>query len=389
MAIYLIRFTTWGSWSLLSSFFAVWLSREATFSPADISLLAATIALANRAGGLVFVPWIGRWRLRRLLVLTQLAIILAAAGLQWLYSHGHYRLEAWLPLAAMFGVAHSLASLAQLTYLAAGGAGQDQVRAFSMENVALNLSAGVTPFLSALVLDEIAPWYLMVPVVYCLATLALTGFISDLAPAQARAEPRGATSATSAKALGMFLLLNALSFFAFSQFYNVFPFFAREQLSAQSIGLWFALSSGMIVLLQLPLTRLLAARPRRWLVIAANGVMGVGVLGLLQAAQSVPVAFLAVLCLTLAEMVFGPLYQVMVLGLMPGRPAFAMGLLTLTWASAEAMATGVGLYLVAEGQATLAFGLAACACLGAVSIGLVFGRLHGKGPLSQALRAPH
>jgi hypothetical protein len=185
------------------------------------------------------------------------------------------------------------------------------------------------------------------------------------------------------------LLLNALSFFAFSQFYNVFPFFAREQLSAQSIGLWFALSSAMIVLLQLPLTRLLAARPRRWLVIAANGVMCAGVLGLLQAAESVPVAFLAVLCLTLAEMVFGPLYQVMVLGLLPGRPAFAMGLLTLTWASAEALATGAGLYLVAAGQATLAFGLAACACLGAIGIGLAFGRVNSRGALSQALRAPH
>lgn len=389
MPIYLIRFTTWGSWSLLFSFFAVWLSRQAPFSPADISLLAATIALANRAGGLIFVPWVGRWRLRPLLVLTQLAIILAVVCLQWLHVHESYLLAVWLPLAALFGIAHSLASLAQLTYLAVGGAGADQVRAFSLENVALNLSAGVTPFLSALALDRLAPWFLALPVVYCLATLALAAFIDDVVPDRAKERPDRAMSTTSFKALGLFLLLNAFTFFAFSHFYNVFPFFAREQLSAQSIGLWFALSSGMIVLLQLPLTHLLAAKPRHWLVIAANSVMGIGVLGLLQAAESVPVAFLAVLCLTLAEMVFGPLYQVMVLGLLPGRPAYAMGLLTMTWASAEALATGMGLYLVAEGQGSLAFSLGACACLGAVFIGFAFGHRKSKGPLGQVMRVPH
>lgn len=391
MAIYLIRFTTWGSWSLLFSFFAVWLAGESPFSAGAISLLGASIALCNRAGSLLFVNWVARAQIRHLLVLTQSLISLAIIGIYLLHASHNYSLVAWLPLVCAYGLGHSLASLAQLTYIAAGHTGSDHVKAFSLENVALNLSAGITPYASAIILKHWPGYYPLFPLLYCAATVALCftlGASRREGNAERERHPQTPREG-SAVAVALFLAINALSFFAFSHFYNVFPLHAQPRLNPETIGLWFALSSGLIVVLQLPLTRLLAGSRRGVLTVGSNLLMGLGMVALYHASGTPAVALGAVLLLTLAEMVFGPLYQVMALSLFPGRPAFAMAVLTLTWALAEALATGTGLYLVAQGQAWLTFALAAGACLLVAAIALSC--LHGgaRGPIGRALAARH
>lgn len=389
MALYLIRFTTWGSWSLLFSFFAVWLDGHAPFSAGAVSVLGASIALANRAGSLLFVRWVGQADLRLLLGLTQLLIASAVSGLYLLHQHGHYSLGAWLPLVCLFGLGHSLGTLAQLTYIAAGHTGVDEVKAFSLENVALNLSAGITPYASALVLKHVPQYYLLCPLGYCVLTLALCVCLGPSRGSAQRADRNQARVPIRLKAAGVFLAVNALSFFAFSQFYNVFPLHAQQQLQPETIGLWFALSSGLIVVLQLPLTRLLAGKRRALLVIGANMAMAGGVAALFYAGLAPMAALTAVLLLTLGEMIFGPLYQVIALSVFPGRPAFAMAVLTLTWALAEALATGAGLYLVARGHAWVAFALGSGACV--VVVLVVLAQWHGgtRAALRTQLTARH
>lgn len=391
MAIYLIRFTTWGSWSLLFSFFAVWLSEESPFSAGAISMLGASIALCNRAGSLLFVRWVARTEIRYLLVLTQSLISFAIAGLYLLHAARNYSLAAWLPLVCLYGLGHSLASLAQLTYIAAGHTGSDHVKAFSLENVALNLSAGITPYASALILKHWPAYYPLFPLLYCAATVALCLCLGAPKGEQNGERERHSQppKAGSAAGVALFLAINALSFFAFSHFYNVFPLHAQPRLDPEAIGLWFALSSGLIVVLQLPLTRLLAGLRRGVLMVGSNLLMGIGMLALFHASGTPAVALGAVLLLTLAEMVFGPLYQVMALSLFPGRPAFAMAVLTLTWALAEALATGTGLYLVAQGHAWLTFALAAGACLLVATIALLCLRGGASVPMGQSLAARH
>jgi hypothetical protein len=389
MAIYFIRFTSWGSWSLLFSFFAVWLDGHAPFSAGAISVLGATIALANRAGALLFVRWVGRADFRWLLGLTQLLISASVTGLYLLHSRGQYPLSAWLVLVCAFGLGHSLASLAQLTYIAAGHTGMDKVKAFSLENVALNLSAGITPYAAAMVLKHWPGYYLLFPLGYCLATAALCLCVGPAKREHGPLPGAHAVARTRPATVALFLLINALSFFGFSQFYNVFPLHAQQQLDPEAIGLWFALSSGLIVLLQLPLTWLLTGMRRAWLVMGANAAMAAGVFALLYAGSAPAAALTAVLLLTAGEMIFGPLYQAMALGIFPSRPAFAMAVLTLTWAVAEALATGVGLYLVARGEAWLAFALGAAACLLVAGFAALLARSLGSTALGQVLAARH
>jgi hypothetical protein len=389
MALYLIRFTTWGSWSLLFSFFAVWLDGQAPFSAGAVSVLGASVALANRAGSLLFVRWVGQADFRLLMGLTQLLIAGAVVGLYLMHQQGHYSLPAWLALVCLFGLGHSLGTLAQLTYIAAGHTGVNQVKAFSLENVALNLSAGITPYGSAMVLKHFPEYYLVAPLAYCLLTLALCVCLGPSQQGAGRVRQNQARAPIRLRAAGVFLAINALSFFAFSQFYNVFPLHAQQLLQPETIGLWFALSSGLIVVLQLPLTRLLAGKRRVLLVLGANAAMAGGVGALFYAGLAPTAALTAVLLLTLGEMIFGPLYQVMALSVFPGRPAFAMAVLTLTWALAEALATGVGLYLVAQGHAWLAFALGCGACVLVLLAVLAQGYGGAKAALGAELATRH
>lgn len=367
MSIYVVRFFSWGTWSILFSFFAVWMATSATFSAGDISLIAGTLALTNRAGALLFTHWIGRLGFRQLMVAMQLLIAAAILAMHLLYRLGNHDLLAWMACAALFGVANSVSTLAQLTFIAAGNTRADSMSAFSMENVALNLSAGITPYASAMVLSHAPQWYLLCALLYCVPTLLLCLRVKPVTrdAQQAATAPGAAVEVGSdTRSRVAFLAINFLSFFAFCQFYNVFPYYAETRLGAEQIGLLFAASSVLIVLLQIPLTRLSARLKRQDLIVAANLFMAVGVYALFHATHNLSAVVAAVLFLTLAEMIFGPIYQTLSIRIFPGKPAFAMAILTFTWALAETVATVVGLYLVSLGQAwsVFAFG-AACALL--------------------------
>lgn len=381
MSLYVIRFFTWGAWSILFTFFAVWLGESGQFGASDIALLAGTLALTNRAGSLLFTPWIARIPFRTLMICMQVLVMFAIIWLQWLHLHQIYGLMPWLSGVALFGLANSVSTLAQLTFIACGNAKDDTVAAFSKENVALNLSAGITPYASAMVLAHYPQWYLAFALIFCLPTIALCMRVQPAKghrtddPTPARAGARSPDVPSKVR----FLAINFLSFFAFSQFYNVFPFYAQSSLGAERIGLFFAASSLLIVVLQLPLTRLCERAKRRDLIIAANLALALGVYALLFATTQVSAMVAAVLLLTLAEMIFGPLYQSMSIRLFPGRPAFAMAMLTFTWALAETCATTLGVFMVARGHGAAVFGVAALA--GGLVVALAWTRAT-RGPRS-------
>jgi predicted MFS family arabinose efflux permease len=373
MTLYIIRFFTWGAWSILFTFFAVWLATSAPFSAADIALIAGTLAMTNRAGALLFARWIGSWDFRAAMIGMQVLLMAAIIWLQWLHLHQLYSLAAWLAGVAVLGIANSVSTLTQLTFIASGNAKDDTVTAFSKENVALNLSAGVSPYLSALVLAHAPDGYLAFALLFCLPTIALCMRVTPRQQPQACTEQQTLQAqAVNSQSRVRFLAINFLSFFAFAQFYNVFPFYAENSLGAQQIGLFFAASSVLIVILQIPMTRLCARHNRRDLIIAANLALAIGVYALFFATQKMTAMVAAILLLTFSEMIFGPLYQSMSIKLFPGRPAFAMAVLTFTWALAETAATSLGVYLVAQGHAAGLFTLAAVAA--AMVIGIVWGR---------------
>jgi predicted MFS family arabinose efflux permease len=377
MTIYIIRFFSWGAWSILFSFFAVWMGTSAHFTVGDISLIAGTLALTNRAGSLLFTYWIAIVCFKRLMIAMQLLIAAAIVGFHTLYRLEVNDLLVWMACAALFGVANSVSTLAQLTLIACGNTRDSQVSAFSRENVALNLSAGITPYASALVLTNFPQWYLLFSLFYCIPTLLLCLWIKP-ATQNAPPLPREASPASPSDSYSRlsFLAINFLSFFAFCQFYNVFPYYAETDLGAEKIGLLFAASSLLIVLLQLPLTRLSARLRRQELIVGANVLMAVGVYALFYATHNLSAMVAAVLFLTLAEMIFGPIYQTMSIKVFPVKPAFAMAILTFTWALAETSATVFGLFLVGRGHAWAAFALAAA--LGLVAVVLTMGRPFSK-----------
>lgn len=370
MRIYAVRFFSWAAWSVFFSFMSLWLLKGEFFDAAQVGSIAATAALANRAGALVFAPWINRTSVRRAVTISQIGVIASTAVMVALEAARVAFLPWWLAASLIFGLSCSIATLAQVTYIARHFSASENLKAFSYENVALNLSAGLSPLLSSVLLERHTPMYGFAPILFGLVSIAL---IAGIAPAGAEQEPppeaetaRDTTSRLPRKIV--FIALNFLIFFAFTLFYNVFPVYAKEAMSVEQIGLMFAASSALIVLLQIPTSRLAARHKAVTLAMLSNACMALGIVGLYFSVSHVAAACGAIVLLTLSEIIFGPLYQSMSIKVFAGKPAFAMSILMLVWALAETAATMIGIKLVSQGDARWMFGLAAAGCVVAMII---------------------
>lgn len=368
MLIYVIRFTSWCSWGVAYPFLAVWLLRSGVLDEAAVGVAVGAAVIANRVGALLFAPLVERFDKRVTIIATQLAVVALAVTLHALGSTAPGSPAPWLVAAALFGLANSVATLAQITYIANQFPPTQTTRAFSYENVALNIGAGVAPLLSALVISAAPGGYALAPIPFAVLTAGLAALLPRDRKRTAEPAEHSARARPHRRALVAFLAMNFLTLLAYAQFYGVFPAYAEASLGPTHIGWLFAFSSAVIVLCQVPLTRITARFGERTLLAAANLTTAAGITLLPHAGTGLGVALTAVLLITLGEMVYGPLYQSIAVRMIPGRPTYAMGTLTFVWGVAESLASAIGLILIGAGFGTVSFLAAAGACVLAVGI---------------------
>jgi MFS family permease len=306
---------------------------------------------------------------------------------------GHARsplLAGWVVAALAFGVANSIATVAQVAYIADQFDPGDGRKAFSYENVALNLGGGIAPLLSAVVLVSAPDAFPAVPAAFAVLSIALAVRMPPDRPSDRPAErprdqqrPNGPGEAGgSAKVgradradragLGVFLAMNFLTMLAYTQFADVFPAYGSGTLGAEPVGVLFTVSCAAIVLLQLPLTRASARLGVATQVTAANVIAAAGALLLMDLRAGWPAICLAVCLVTVAEMVYGPLYQAIAVRAFDGHTTTALAVLTFVWGVAESLATLVGLSLVAahHGHLSMLLGATAAAAVALAATGL-------------------
>ncbi|MFJ5777061.1 MFS transporter [Streptomyces sp. NPDC093094] len=371
MLIYVVRFTSWCSWGVLYPFLAVWLLREDVLDETAVGMVAGAAVIANRVGSLLFAPLVHRADKRTVVIASQLAVVVFSCALWLLGGAAAGSVLPWLAFAALFGLANSVATLAQVTFIAVQFPPGETRRAFSHENVALNIGAGVGPVLSSLALARTPDGYALAPVPFAVLSAVLAAFLPRDRPRTAEDEEPAAGDAPAPRVLPVFLAMNFLTLLAYAQFYSVFPTEAEPALGSTAIGLLFAFSSAVIVVSQVPLTRLVARFGERTQAAAANLATAAGIALLLRADTGPGPALAAVLLLTLGEMVYGPLYQAVAVRLMPGRPTYAMGVVTFVWGLAESLAGAVGLVLVGAGLGSAAFLGAAAGCVAVAGLAAV------------------
>lgn len=389
MRIYVVRFVTWAAWSVFFSFMSLWLLRGQVLTPDEVGWVVGAAALANRAGALAFASWIHRVSVRRSVMASQVGLAGSVLVMHGLAVHGVSDLLSWLGAGVMAGVSSSVATLAQITYIARGSKEAEKLTALSYENVALNLSAGLSPLVSSLILTRYPDAYAIAPLVPCALSIAMVAGMPTRDVREPVAVSVDDDDAPASPGAGrvMFVVLNVLIFFASTQFYNVFPVYAKEAMGVGEVGVMFAVSSVLIVVLQMPVTRVVTRCRAVTAAMLAYACMAAGVVGLYFSPDIAVVAYGTVLLLTISEIIFGPLFQSMVIRVFASRSTFAMGTLMLIWAVSELVATVIGIKLVSQGQAWAAFGVAAAGCVAAMVMLAVQRRRQPRDGLARVMNA--
>ncbi|WP_031170628.1 MFS transporter [Streptomyces durhamensis] len=370
--IYVVRFLTYSTWGVLYPFFTVWLLDQRLFSTADCGLVTGAAVLANRLGSLAFVRVLPPGGERRSIIGSQIAMGLAAAVMCAMALLAVSSLIGWMLVSAAFGLAGSLATLAQLTLIVHQFGPQEARRAFSYENVALNAAGGLAPFVSSLAYAATGRLYALAPIGFAV----LAGVLATrLAPAAGPAARTPATTPdTPALPRGAVLLLGAkfLTTVTYAQFYGLFAAYASPRLGPQSVGVLFAFASVAIVVLQSLVTRCSRGAGEPALIVVANLALGAGTALLVAPEGGMALMFLAVIAITIGEMIYVPVYQALAVAVAGGRTSLAVGALTFVAGLAESLAVMTGLWLIGAGLGAVPFLAGAGTAAAVVVLAAVF-----------------
>ncbi|WP_371524635.1 MFS transporter [Streptomyces sp. NBC_01283] len=372
--IYAVRFLTYSTWGVLYPFFTVWLLDQDSFSTADCGLITGAAVLANRLGSLAFVRVLPPGSERASIIGSQL-VMAAAAGLMCamaLLPVGS--LIAWMLVSGIFGLAGSLATLAQLTLIVHQFGPEETRRAFSYENVALNAAGGLAPFVSSLAYAATGRYYVLAPIGFAvLAGLLATRLATGRVPVR-ETPGKAPDPAVLPRGMGALLGVNFLTHITYAQFYGVFAAYASPSLGARSVGLLFAFASVAIVVTQALVTRLCREAREPALIVGANLALGAGTILLVAPQGGMALMLLAVLAITIGEMLYGPVYQTLAVAVAGGRTSLAVGALTFVWGLAESLAVAAGLWLIGAGLGAATFLIGGGAALAVVVIVAVMHR---------------
>ncbi|TDV40958.1 MFS transporter [Actinophytocola oryzae] len=361
--IYVIRFISYTVWGVVYPFLAVWLIGLRVFDDGAVGLVVGVAVITNRVGSLAFVHVVERYDKRLAIIASQVMAVVASVALHLLSVGPTGSVLAWAFVGGLFGLANSLATLAQVTFIAQQFPHEERKRAFAYENISLNIAGGVAPLLSSFVIVSLTGSYALVPIAFAVTTTVLAVRLPRDAPVEAPvAEPSGVDGFRGGDRLAVLGFI-FLTMVAYGQFYGVFPVYAVADLGEGTVGLLFAASSVMIVVLQAVVLRLSTRFDDVRLIVVANVFMAAGSLLLIFTSGGVRVVLVAVLCVALAEMVSGPLYQTLAVQAFHGRATRAMGAVTFVWGVGEAGTIVVGLALVDAGLGAVSFLVGAAAAL--------------------------
>jgi MFS family permease len=362
-----------GTW--MQSVAQAWLVLELTNSPLRLGLIStlqfSPVLLFAFVGGVVS----DRVRKRRLIMATQVAMMLQAFALAALVWSGHVEYWHVAALAALYGVANAIDMPARQSYVVELTGKDDLLSAIALNSAVFNGARVVGPALAGLFIARygVGGAFLINGISFLAVLGALYAMRTEGAPhprgkATIREEiAQGVTYAvrtppiTLALALLLFVSLFVLNFNV------VVPLFARDVLGqgAHGFGLLMAALGAGAMLGALGVASVSLRRPSLTVVVIAAAAASLGVLGL-AFVRSFALAAVVLMLTGLAQIVFtssaNSTVQVMVPDGMRGRMmslyvmvfvgvtpvgAFLMGALAETFGVATACAVGGGAGFIA------------------------------------------
>jgi MFS family permease len=357
-------------WYMLVPFFAILFTSRRGFSPAEVGVLMATqsflLLFGSLVGGVLADRLGRRWTMVVGLVLRAGGVALLGLAVS---------LPAALGAAAIAGVGGGFYGPAAKAAIAVLATGTEQTRAFALRGIAANIGTSSGPLVGSLLMRGPMPVLFgaagAVHAVLAVATWALLPAEAGTLDRQERAPWRETLADMPYMA---FTVVAALSWALFTQLNIAVPLYASRVLGLEaSIGLLWTISSLVVIALQVPVTKVVAARVRPATAMALGvALLGAG-LGLVGLARSFAGLVGAVLVFVAGEMLLLPTVDTTVSTMAAaGAVGSYFGLASFAWGLGEGVGnlTGGALMQYALGRGPRALPWVSYAAAGLAVAGL-------------------
>ncbi|MFJ5217775.1 MDR family MFS transporter [Streptomyces sp. NPDC088354] len=351
------------------TFLALYLTLDRGYSATYAGLVASLYGLGGAVGAVVGGVLTDRVGRRSTMLLAQLGAAAGTAALA--YVNGQVAIAS---VATVLGVASSASRPAVQAMMADMVPAKDRVRAFSLNYWAINIGFGVSSAAAGLIASQGYFWlFLGGAVMTLLCALVIWAKVPETMP---ESGPASAAAGRTSRA-GLGIVLRDRRFMAFVALTFLLGTvtqqgsttlsvdMGRQGFSASQYGLVIGLNGLLIVLLQIPLTRMVEGRSRAALLTAGTVLMGWG-FGLTAFAGSVAFYAFTVAVWTIGEILHAPASMSLVADLSPAHARGRyQGMYSIAWPAASFAGPLLGGVALDRWGGGVAWG--ACAVVGTVA----------------------
>jgi MFS family permease len=322
-------------------FFLILYLTQRGYSPARAGLVLSTYGVGGIFASIIGGQLADTFGRRNTIAV---AMFLSATTLMLLsQAESMWEIALWTGLTGLTAELYRPASAALLTDLTPRG---ERVTAFAVYRIAINLGVAVGPALGGFLADRSFFLVFLIDAV----TSAIFGFVALFALPNTRGDTSHPVSAR--RALGVvssdrgflaFLAASLLGGVVFMQFNSTLPLQVRAFGFPNAVyGMIMSLNGAMVLLIELPLTRLTRRRPAPRVIALGLLLVGLGY-GLTPLGSSAVILFLSVAVWTMGEIVFVPVASAHVADISPAHMRGRyQGAWTATWGLSHILAPVIG-----------------------------------------------
>ncbi len=308
--------------ALIFPFFSLYITQKFQVGMTEVGLLFTVYAMSGVIGGLVGGALTDRFGRRSMMIFGLVFSALTSLGMGFIND-----LRLFYSLAAIAGLMSSTGGPAQQAMVADILGEEKRAEGFGVLRVALNLTITIAPAIGGL-LAGIS--YLLLFIIDAAASLITALIVATRLPETRPTSPEDQPEGTLFQTFigygavlrdGVFIAfigLSILMLIVYRQMNSTLPVYLRDiyGLTPQGYGYLVSLNAAMVVLFQFWVTRRVSQRPPLLLMVAGTLLYGLG-FTLYGFVSIYPLFMLAIVVITLGEMIVAPTSQALVAQLSP------------------------------------------------------------------------
>jgi len=361
IAVYIVRFFSNFALAAFYPFLSVWLLESTDMSAFKISIIVSIGIFMSRAGAIFLSTYVNKHDKRKSIWISIALLMLIVLAMAISNIIGAGSLFLWIPLSILWGVFVSVLTLAALAFIADRTSGQKQKDAFSYINISVNLSSGLGPATGAVML---AYNPILLPIIPIIALAIAIIFSMGIPPDKAEHKNTAKRKTKFNRAFVLLCFINFLTFMSYSQFFNIFPVYSNHFIDKKTIGLLFFISSIVITFTQMPMNKILKKMDAYKAVIIANLLSALGAILLISVESHALIScVMAVILISIAQVIYVPVYQTFAVKLFEGSSTYGLALLTLAWGLGEGFTVILGMHLIDQNIGYLSYWIGGIATL--------------------------